>query len=97
MITPDDLDPRIRKSYVILRTLPDGRLGGVLRLMFHWTLHVDIDHNGYADRYCFKHLPDAISALMNWDGTGDPGDRWHRHFGTGRRRNLETGEEWIDA
>ena len=94
MITPDDLDPEIRQSYVQFKQLPDGRLCGVLRLMFHWTIHVDIDHCGYADKYCYQTLPGALVALIEWDGTGDP-DGWHRHFKTGRRRDLKTGEEWI--
>lgn len=94
MIDIEDLDPEIADSYIVIRKLPDGRLCGVMRLLFHWTLHVDIDHTGYADRYCYQTLSGALSALKDWDGTGEP-HGWHRHPKTGRRRNIETGKEWI--
>lgn len=94
MITPDDLNPIDRESYEEFRTLPDGRLCGVHRLMFHWTMHVDLDTVGYAQKYCFATRELALAALREWDGTGDP-EGWHRHVPSGRRRNLATGEEWI--
>jgi len=93
-MTPDDLDPRARAMYVYFKTLPDGRLCGVGRLLFHWTLHVDIDPVGYADRYCYQTAAGAIAALTEWDGRGDPVG-WHRHVLTGRRRDPQTGKEWI--
>lgn len=91
---PDFLSPEDAEHYAAFRQLPDGRWCGVARLLYHWTLHVDIDWTGYADRYCFRHLPDALQALRDWDGTGDPGDKWHRHPASGRRRD-EHGNEWI--
>lgn len=94
MLKPEDLPDEICTSYVCLRNLPDGRLCGVHRLLFHWTMHVDIDLCGYADRYCYQTEQGAISALKDWDGIGDP-EGWHRHVSTGRRRNLETGAEWV--
>lgn len=90
----EDLDPEIAKYYVHFRNLPDGRLCGVMRLLFHWTLHVDIDPVGYADRYCYMTKEGAIRALDEWDGIGDPVG-WHRHPLSGRRRDLETGKEWV--
>jgi len=83
------------EAYTALKRLNDGRLVGIMPLMFHWTLHVDINPFGYADKYCFATRDMAETAIVEWDGHGDPGNQWHRHIGTGRRRNLETGEEWI--
>jgi len=77
------------------RQLPDGRYIGTLRLLYHWTIHVDIDPTGYADRYCFENYELAKRAFDEWNGEGDP-DFWHRHPGTGRRRDPATGREWID-
>lgn len=93
-MTVDDLPEEITRYYIHLRELPDGRLCGVMRLMFHWTLHVGIDFVGYADRYCYETLSGALLALERWDGTGDP-EGWHRHLKTGRRRDLKTGREWV--
>lgn len=91
MTLPDDL----LESYTDTRTLPDGRLCGVMRLLFHWTIHVDISWMGYEDRYCYPTYESALHAMNAWDGTGDPVG-WHRHPKTGRRRDLETGREWIE-
>ena len=94
MIDISDLPEDVTEHYAHMRVLPDGRICGVMRLLFHWTLHVDIDFVGYADRYCYQTKEGAVAALDNWDGIGDP-EGWHRHLKSGRRRNLQTGEEWI--
>lgn len=90
----DFLNEEDRKAYDRIRQLPDGRWIATHRLLMHWTLLVDLHAYGYEDRYCFatKALVDA--AFDNWDGTGDP-EGWHRHPNSGRRRNLQTGEEWV--
>lgn len=90
---PDFLSPENAEPYLAFRQLPDGRWLGVLRLLFHWTLHVDIDPWGYRDRYCYRHVYDALRAMREWDGTGDP-EGWHRHPKSGRRRD-ERGNEWV--
>lgn len=88
------LDEETVRSYTDIRELPDGRVIGVLRLLLHWTIHVDISPIGYEDRYCYATYDLAKMAFEIWDGTGDP-VLWHRHVNSGRRRNLQTGEEWI--
>lgn len=90
-----DLPDHVVTSYIDLKQLPDGRYIGTLRLLFHWTMHVDIDDVGYADRYCFSTYELAKAAFDVWSGEGDP-DGWHRHPKTGRRRDLATGKEWIE-
>lgn len=85
----------VLKEYLATRQLPDGRWIGVHRLLYHYSFHIDIDECGYADSYCYMELGDALEALETWSGEGDPLPRWHRHPKTGRRRNLVTGEEWI--
>jgi len=51
---------------------------------------------GYEDRWCYHTKEAATAAFEAWNGEGEP-DGWHRHPGTGRRRNPETGEEWVAA
>lgn len=83
-------------KYIAHRTLPDGRLVGVLRLLFHWTMHVDIHDDGYEDRYCYQTEEGAVSAMQAWSGEGDP-EGWHRHPKTGRRRpEGNQTKEYID-
>jgi hypothetical protein len=90
------LPAEITQHYVAMRELPDGRVCGVMRLLFHWTLHVGVDLIGYADRYCYQDREVAVAAMLVWDGRGDP-MCWHRHLASGRRRDLTTGREWISA
>lgn len=84
------------ESYIDLKQLPDGRYIGTHRLLFHWTLHIDIDDVGYADRYCFATYELTKKAFDEWSGEGDP-DGWHRHPKSGRRKDPVTGREWVDA
>lgn len=51
---------------------------------------------GYDDRWCFESAGKALSGLMDWRERGHEGepDGWHRHPGSGRRRN-EAGEEHV--
>jgi hypothetical protein len=86
-----ELSPEITKYYTAMRTLSDGRICGVHRLLYHWTMHIDISEWGYEDRYCFATEAMAIEAMEAWDGNGDPVN-WHRHPASGRRRDTVTGE-----
>lgn len=88
------LTEEVRALYTVMRTLPDGRHCGVHRLIYHWTLHVDVHEFGYEDRYCYLTGTGASAALAAWDGTGDPVG-WHRHPKSGRRRCMTTGKEWV--
>jgi hypothetical protein len=85
----------LEKYYVEHRTLDDDRIIGVMRLLFHWTLHIDINEIGYEDRYCYPRLDECLAACRTWDGIGDPPGFWNRHPISGRRRD-EAGKEWIE-
>lgn len=87
---PDD---EILAAYVRTRVLPDGRVAGVKRLLFHWTMHVDITEMGISEHYCYETADLAIASMESWDGVGDP-EHWHKHPKTRRRRDPRTGEIW---
>lgn len=73
-----------------------GYYACVMPLMFTAAIIIGrIGEDGeYDDRWCYHSVEDARRALEAWDGEGEP-QGWHRHPPTGRRRNLETGEEWV--
>lgn len=81
----DDLPAGVRAHYHALKVLPDGRIVGICPLLFHWTLHVDIDPTSYRDRYCYQTQALAQAAFDAWSGEGEP-QGWHRHPHSGRRR-----------
>lgn len=71
----------------LVKDLGDGRYAAAKPLLFHWTLVIGQigDRFCYDDRYCYATADQAIRALTEWDGNGEPTD-WHRHPHTGRRR-----------
>jgi hypothetical protein len=97
LITAEEskLPQEVIDMYKVLGKTDNGIICGVHRLVFHWTLHIDISDYSWEDKYCFRNFHDAIEALLMWDGISDMPGKWNRHLKTGRRRNLETGEEWI--
>jgi hypothetical protein len=66
----------------------DENLGvcGLSRLLFHYTVHVDLDAVGHNDSYCFASTQLAECAFDEWDGKGDP-PYWHKHPRTSRYQN----------
>jgi hypothetical protein len=87
-----DLPEAVRGLYFALRLLPDGRIIGIHRLLFHWALHIDVHEDGYEDRYCYDGLGDAIEGFLHWTGQGDPPGGWRQHPRTRRRRDPVTGK-----
>lgn len=87
------LPETLREEYPWWGRLPDGRICCVHRLLYHYTLLVDVNEWGYEDRYCYATRERAIEGFLAWDGTGDP-EGWHRHPKTGRRR-TDGGVEWV--
>ncbi len=85
-----ELSDTVKGYYTKLKELPDGRICGVHRLLYHWTMHIGIDEFGYSERYCFQTREMAETAMHAWDGTDDP-ILWHRHPDSGRRRDPVTG------
>ena len=90
-----DLPEVMAAEYVKNKSLADGRIIGLKRLLFHWTIHVDIHEWGYEERYCFATFELADEAFEKWIDQEEP-TNWHRHPTTARRRSIETGEIWIE-
>jgi hypothetical protein len=93
----DEISNETKSHYTAMRELPDGRVCGVHRLLFHWTMHIGISNYGYEERYCYQTEKQAIDSMMAWDGTGDPPGDWHKHPDSGRRRDPFTGEIWHES
>lgn len=83
---PDD---DLRAHYIDMRQLPDGRWIGLHRLMFHYTIHVDISYMSFEERWCIQTLEQATEAFNKWDGESEP-LYWHKHYPSMRRRDKTT-------
>jgi hypothetical protein len=89
------LTEMIGAGYTSVRPIRGGsHWAGLHKFMFTSAIIVGRmgDHIGYDDRWCYHTDEDAQKALDAWDGVGEP-DGWHRHPGTGRRRQDDV--EWV--
>lgn len=75
-------------SYTAVRRLPSSdRWIGVRRMLFTWALMVDMDEAGYRTRFCYPDEKSAMSALIRWNGNGDPPGPWIKEKGRVERPN----------
>ena len=65
----------------------NGQLCALRRFMFTTGLVVGLDRIGYDGRYCYESHADAISALKDWHGVGDPSGGWIKYKGVGGDRS----------
>ena len=67
-------------GYIVWRKMPDGSINAVQKYLFTFGLMVGVDPlnpiMGWKTRFCYGNLGDAMLALTNWDGTGDPPGLW---------------------
>jgi hypothetical protein len=69
------------EGYQFLRKLPSGEWAALMRFMFTMGLVVGIDLVGYRTRYCYEFDDEALDALLQWDGHGDPPGPWIKEKG----------------
>ena len=79
-----ELFTKLTQEYIVV-TWKDGRLCAIARMAYTFALLIDVDETGYSRRFCYESLQDAVRALNNWSGVGEPSG-WHRDPVTGRRR-----------
>ena len=82
----------LAETYYRSRQLPDGRWIAVRDMLFTTGLYVDIDEWSWRTRFCFEHAAEAVQALEEWDGTGDPPGMWIKEKPSNRMN-----PRWLDA
>jgi hypothetical protein len=88
------LAPVPPEGFLVLRLLPNGRIAGLLPMIFTVGVAVDVEADGtYSSRWCYPDLASAAQGLLDWDGTGDPPGPWLKHKGApgGDRSNPTIG------
>ncbi len=84
-------------GYLSPRLLPGRRYVCIYPLAFTQANIIGSidDRICFDDRWCYHSLEAAKAALDAWDGVGEP-DNWHRHPGSGRRRdNGDPASEYV--
>ncbi len=70
------------EGYTHLRKIPGRGIVGLKRFMFTTGLVYNLTEDWYDGRYCYRNHADALKALENWNGEGDPDDEdWIKHKG----------------
>ena len=79
-----------RTEFIALRDVPSRQLCGVQGFMFTCGLLTNLRFDGltydYDARYCFPSRTEAVRALREWDGAGDPPGEWVKEKVSGRQR-----------
>jgi hypothetical protein len=77
------VNPGWMKEYLLIRTVADGRVVGVAPMLSTVGLFVGLNEYGYAYRYCYPTLQEAVIAFARWDGIGHPLGPWIKRKGLG--------------
>jgi len=72
-------------GYEFPRQLPNGQWIALQRFLFTWAVVKGIDPIGYEQRWCYGAYNDALIAVANWDGEGDPPGNWIVNKPSGRQ------------
>lgn len=68
------------------RRVIEGQVVAVAKFLYTWGLLLDVTEESYSGRYCYASFDDAMFAMENWDGTGDPPGPWIKYKGAGGER-----------
>lgn len=79
-----------RSGYYHIREVPGKGLCGIARMVFTSGLCYGLNEESYVGRYCYEHFDDALKALEEWDGNGDPPGDWIKHKGKVEYSNPKT-------
>lgn len=74
-------------GYAFARQLPTGEWIALQRMAYTVGLFVGLDDVGYRTRFCYPDWPQALIALNQWDGRGDPPGYWIKEKGRVERHN----------
>lgn len=67
------LQLELADGYKEIRELPGRGICAVQRFIYTSGIVSGIDEWGYEGRWCYKTMADAVAALREWNGEGDPG------------------------
>lgn len=73
----------LQNGYSFFVMVPGRGVCAVGRMAFTVGLFYGMDAQTYQGRYCYESLFEAIEALVQWDGNGDPTGDWVKHKGVG--------------
>lgn len=89
----DEIPELWRDVFVCVREVPGQGLCGVQRFIYTCGLLTRMSFDGpaynYRARYCYPLASEALRALSEWDGKGDPPGEWIKEKVSERMRIPE--------
>ncbi len=83
----ETLKELLKDEYAFICRIPDRGICGLARMAYTVGLFYGLDKTGYAGRYCFHTLSEALESLNEWDGKDDAPGNWIKHKGGVEYRN----------
>lgn len=74
------------QGYFMIKKIPNQGVCCLMKFLFTTGLIIDADLNGYEGRYCYETIEEAIQAILEWNGEGDPPGNWIKYKGKGGER-----------
>ena len=71
-------------GYLAIKELKDGRLVGLIKMLFSVAIVVDINVIGYSHKYCYPEAQDAFNDYIEWSGENHPSGNWSKRKGKGK-------------
>jgi hypothetical protein len=65
-----------RNNYTNIKVLPDGTICALIENIYTTGIVIGLDEWSWKRRYCYEYEKDALEALDNWEGIGDPSGPW---------------------
>jgi hypothetical protein len=66
----------LAQGYRNIKRLQNGELAATQRMLYTTGVVVGLTQIGYDRRFCYDLEPEAVSALLVWEGVGDPPGPW---------------------
>lgn len=74
------------EGYYAICRLPSGKVAGIHRQLYTFSLCDGLTAEGISRRFCYEHERDAVSAIASWDGVSDPPGPWIKEKSTRSER-----------
>jgi hypothetical protein len=78
-----------KEGYYNIKEIPNKGICALYRFAFTTGLVIGINPIGYVGRYCYELHADAVKAINEWDGVGDPSGNWIKYKGQGGERSND--------
>lgn len=79
----EDLAKELKEGWscLMIREVPSRGVCGIIKYAYTHGVHSQMDGKTYYGRWCYRDLASATSALLLWDGAGDPPGDWLKYKG----------------